>query len=56
LTVVQKPLFARHKALTVSAWNMVIGGAAGAVPASAIAQSQRLDRGLVCDLSASCPA
>ncbi len=24
-TVVQKPLFARHKALTVSAWNMVIG-------------------------------
>jgi drug/metabolite transporter (DMT)-like permease len=26
-TVVQKPLFARHKALTVSAWNMVIGAA-----------------------------
>jgi len=25
--VVQKPLFARHKALTVSAWNMVIGAA-----------------------------
>jgi drug/metabolite transporter (DMT)-like permease len=24
-TVAQKPLFARHKALTVSAWNMVIG-------------------------------
>jgi drug/metabolite transporter (DMT)-like permease len=24
-TVVQKPLFARHRALTVSAWNMVIG-------------------------------
>jgi drug/metabolite transporter (DMT)-like permease len=24
-TVVQKPLFARHKPLTVSAWNMVIG-------------------------------
>lgn len=24
-TVVQKPLFKRHKALTVSAWNMVIG-------------------------------
>ncbi len=24
-SVVQKPLFARHKALTVSAWNMVIG-------------------------------
>jgi drug/metabolite transporter (DMT)-like permease len=25
-TIVQKPLFARHKALTVSAWNMVLGG------------------------------
>lgn len=24
-TIVQKPLFARHKPLTVSAWNMVIG-------------------------------
>jgi drug/metabolite transporter (DMT)-like permease len=24
-TVVQKPLFARHNPLTVSAWNMVIG-------------------------------
>jgi drug/metabolite transporter (DMT)-like permease len=24
-TVVQKPLFKRHKALTVSAWNMVVG-------------------------------
>lgn len=24
-TVVQKPLFARHRALTVSAWNMVLG-------------------------------
>jgi drug/metabolite transporter (DMT)-like permease len=24
-TVVQKPLFARHKPLTVSAWNMVLG-------------------------------
>lgn len=24
-TVVQKPLFARHKPLTVSAWNMVVG-------------------------------
>lgn len=24
-TIVQKPLFKRHKALTVSAWNMVIG-------------------------------
>lgn len=24
-TIVQKPLFVRHKALTVSAWNMVIG-------------------------------
>ncbi len=40
-TVVQKPLFARHKALTVSAWNMVIG-ALLLVPflPSAIAQSQ----------------
>ncbi|MET0532321.1 MAG: EamA family transporter [Microvirga sp.] len=27
-TVVQKPLFARHKPLTVSAWNMVIGSLA----------------------------
>jgi drug/metabolite transporter (DMT)-like permease len=27
-TVVQKPLFKRHKALTVSAWNMVIGSVA----------------------------
>ncbi len=27
-TVVQKPLFKRHKALTVSAWNMVIGSIA----------------------------
>ena len=27
-TVVQKPLFARHKPLTVSAWNMVIGAVA----------------------------
>ena len=25
-TVVQKPLYARHKPLTVSAWNMVLGG------------------------------
>lgn len=25
-TVVQKPLFARHKPLTVAAWNMAIGG------------------------------
>jgi drug/metabolite transporter (DMT)-like permease len=24
-TVVQKPLFATHKPLTVSAWNMVLG-------------------------------
>ena len=40
-TVVQKPLFARHKALTVSAWNMVIGALllAPFLP-SAIAQSQ----------------
>jgi drug/metabolite transporter (DMT)-like permease len=40
-TVVQKPLFARHKALTVSAWNMVIG-ALLLVPflPNAIAQSQ----------------
>jgi drug/metabolite transporter (DMT)-like permease len=40
-TVVQKPLFARHKALTVSAWNMVIG-ALLLVPflPSAIVQSQ----------------
>jgi drug/metabolite transporter (DMT)-like permease len=40
-TVVQKPLFARHKPLTVSAWNMVIG-AVLLVPflPSAIAQSQ----------------
>ena len=40
-TVVQKPLFARHKALTVSAWNMVIGTLL-LVPflPSAIAQSQ----------------
>jgi len=40
-TVVQKPLFARHKALTVSAWNMVIG-ALLLVPflPRAIAQSQ----------------
>ncbi|MEO9337335.1 DMT family transporter [Mesorhizobium sp. SB112] len=27
-TIVQKPLFARHKPLTVSAWNMVIGALA----------------------------
>lgn len=27
-TIVQKPLFARHKPLTVAAWNMVIGGLA----------------------------
>lgn len=27
-TIVQKPLFVTHKALTVSAWNMVIGGVA----------------------------
>lgn len=27
-TVVQKPLFARHKPLTVAAWNMAIGGLA----------------------------
>jgi drug/metabolite transporter (DMT)-like permease len=40
-TVVQKPLFARHKPLTVSAWNMVIGAflLAPFLP-SAIAQSQ----------------
>ena len=40
-TVVQKPLFARHKALTVSAWNMVIGALllSPFLP-SAIAQSQ----------------
>jgi drug/metabolite transporter (DMT)-like permease len=40
-TVAQKPLFARHKALTVSAWNMVIGALllAPFLP-SAIAQSQ----------------
>jgi drug/metabolite transporter (DMT)-like permease len=25
-TIVQKPLFARHKPLTVAAWNMVVGG------------------------------
>lgn len=25
-TIVQKPLFARHKPLTVTAWNMVVGG------------------------------
>jgi drug/metabolite transporter (DMT)-like permease len=38
-SVVQKPLFARHKPLTVSAWNMVIGAVllAPALP-SAIAQ------------------
>ena len=40
-TVVQKPLFARHKPLTVSAWNMVIGAAllAPFLP-SALAQGQ----------------
>jgi drug/metabolite transporter (DMT)-like permease len=40
-TVVQKPLFARHKALTVSAWNMVIGAVllAPFLP-SALVQSQ----------------
>jgi len=40
-TVVQKPLFARHKPLTVSAWNMVIG-ALLLVPflAGALAQGQ----------------
>ena len=27
-SIVQKPLFARHKPLTVSAWNMVIGALA----------------------------
>nr|WP_298682215.1 EamA family transporter [uncultured Dongia sp.] len=38
-TIVQKPLFQRHKPLTVSAWNMVIGAVllAPALP-SAIAQ------------------
>jgi drug/metabolite transporter (DMT)-like permease len=38
-SVVQKPLFARHKPLTVSAWNMVIGAVllAPALP-SALAQ------------------
>ncbi|WP_119301218.1 DMT family transporter [Dongia deserti] len=38
-SVVQKPLFARHKPLTVSAWNMVIGAVllAPALP-SAVAQ------------------
>ncbi|HKP25700.1 MAG TPA: EamA family transporter [Dongiaceae bacterium] len=40
-TVVQKPLFARHRPLTVSAWNMVIGALllAPFVP-SALAQGQ----------------
>jgi drug/metabolite transporter (DMT)-like permease len=40
-TVVQKPLFARHKPLTVSAWNMVIGAVllAPFLP-SALAQGQ----------------
>ena len=40
-TVVQKPLFARHKPLTVSAWNMVIGALllAPFLP-SALAQGQ----------------
>ena len=40
-TVVQKPLYARHKAQTVSAWNMVIGALllAPFLP-SAIAQGQ----------------
>jgi drug/metabolite transporter (DMT)-like permease len=39
-TVVQKPLFARHRPLTVSAWNMVIGAVllAPALP-SALAQA-----------------
>jgi drug/metabolite transporter (DMT)-like permease len=27
-TIVQKPLFARHRPLTVTAWNMVVGGLA----------------------------
>lgn len=39
-TVVQKPLFARHKPLTVSAWNMVIGALLlSPFLASALAQS-----------------
>jgi drug/metabolite transporter (DMT)-like permease len=40
-TVVQKPLFARHRPLTVSAWNMVIGAVllAPFLP-SALAQGQ----------------
>lgn len=40
-TVAQKPLFARHKPLTVSAWNMVIGASllAPFLP-SAVAQAQ----------------
>ena len=41
IDVVQKPLFARHKPLTVSAWNMVIGAVllAPFLP-SALAQGQ----------------
>ena len=46
--IVQKPLFARHKALTVSAWNMVVGALAlspflpHAVSQSASASSEAL--------------
>lgn len=40
-TVVQKPLFARHKPLTVAAWNMAIGGLAlSPLLPGAIAQAQ----------------
>ncbi|RDJ21040.1 DMT family transporter [Bosea caraganae] len=40
-TVVQKPLFARHKPLSVAAWNMAIGGLAlSPLLPNAIAQAQ----------------
>jgi drug/metabolite transporter (DMT)-like permease len=47
-TIVQKPLFARHKPLTVSAWNMVIGalllspGLPGALQEASAASTEAL--------------
>jgi drug/metabolite transporter (DMT)-like permease len=43
-TIVQKPLFARHKPLTVSAWNMVIGAVclSPALP-NALSQASQAD-------------
>ena len=40
-SIVQKPLFARHKPLTVSAWNMVIGALALSPPCRRHCSRQR---------------